>query len=190
MTRVEEIQHGTVKHVELKKGDRVKIWTPDGHQGGDLSFPGFDQSLTRNINGWERFGRPKLIFAADPGTKLYDGDGQAVFEMGDATPGLWSDIMYPGCWSELYPDGRPGCRDLLAQALGVSRRSLPGVLSFFAYIEEIDREGYGFGPMKTKPGDFISLIALIDTQLAITACPDDTIEGVIPSYVIVQVSGE
>lgn len=190
MTRVEEIQHGTVKLFELKKGDRVKIWTPDGHQGGDLSFPGFDQSLTRNINGWERFGRPKLIFAADPGTKLYDGDGQAVFEMGDATPGLWSDIMYPGCWSELYPDGRPGCRDLLAQALGVSRRSLPGVLSFFANIEEIDREGYGFGPMKTKPGDFISLMALMDTQLAITACPDDTIEGVTPSYVIVEVSGE
>ncbi len=190
METTTQIWFGTVKLFELQKGDTVKIWTPDGQQGGDLSFPGFDQALTRNINGWERFGRPKLIFAAGPGTKLYDGDGQAIIEMGDATPGLSSDIMYPGCWSELYPDGRPGCRDLLAQALGVSRRNLPGVLSFFANIEEIDREGYGFGSMKTNPGDFITLKVLENTQLAITACPDDTIEGVTPSCVMVQVKSE
>ena len=39
--------------------------------------------------------------------------------------------MLPGCWREIYDDGRPGCRDLISEALGVKRRELTGMLSFF-----------------------------------------------------------
>ncbi len=187
MVITEEIPFATVKTIEVKKGDVVRISTPEGHQWGDLSFPGFSQALTRNISGWERFGRAKLVFWADPGTKLYDGDGTPVFEMGDATPGLKTDIMYGGCYRELYPDGRAGCRDLLASAMGLSRRDMPGVLSFFASTGEIDGEGYSFGPVTAPPGSYVTLKALLDTPLAITACPDDSWEGVSATSLIVEV---
>ena len=110
------------KRLDLGAGETIVISTVKGGQGGDLSFPGFDQALTRNINGWERFGEPWLVFAADPGMRLYDGEGRRCFEVGECVGDGRNDIMYPGCWSELYEDGRQGCRDLIAGALGIERR--------------------------------------------------------------------
>ena len=190
MTRAVEIPFATAKLFDIKKGDVIRISTPEGRQWGDLSFPGFHQAVTRAINGWERFNSPKQVFEAGPGTKLCDGEGRPMFEMGEATPDLSSDIMYSGCYRELFPDGRPGCRDLLSEALGVSRGDLPGVLSFFMSIDEIDREGYCFGPVTAEPGSFITLKALVDTPLAITACPDDLTEGVSATSLRVEISGE
>lgn len=93
------VASGTGYGVDLAAGEQIRISTPDGGQGGDFSFLGFDQALSRNINGWERFGRPWLIFSADPGTRLYDGEGEPVFEVGECTGDGRNDIMYPGCWS-------------------------------------------------------------------------------------------
>lgn len=188
MIIVDEIKFATAKLFEIKQGDTITISTPEGGQWGDLSFPGFSRAMTRSINGWERNGRPKMIFEAGPGTTLYDGDGKAMFQMGDATPGLSSDIMYSGCYRELFPDNRPGCRDLLSAALGVSRRDMPGILSFFMSIAEIDHEGYCFGPVTAGPGAFVILTALVDTPLAISACPDDLTEGVSATSLRVEIN--
>ena len=47
---------GTATAMSLDGGDEVKITSPQGGQGGDFTFVGFDQALSRNINGWEEFG--------------------------------------------------------------------------------------------------------------------------------------
>lgn len=172
-----EIPSGEARAVRLEPGELLRVESPDRGQGGDLSFPGFDQALTRNINGFERFGRPWLVYAADPGMKLYDGEGRAVLEVGEARTEGRNDIMYPGCWAEIYDDRRPGCRDLISAALGIPRAELTGMLSFFITHTADDEAYRGLGRCEVRPGDFVSFRALVATPVAVSACPDDGIEG-------------
>lgn len=181
------VASGTGYGVDLAGGEEVRISTPDGNQGGDFSFLGFDQAMSRNINGWERFGRPWLVFSADPGMRLYDGEGEPVFEIGECTGDGRNDILYPGCWSELYEDGRPGCRDLIADALGIGRAEITGMLSFFVNAT-VDTTAYrGLQEVRIEPGDHITLRALRDVRAAVSACPDVDIPGWSPGDLRVEV---
>jgi uncharacterized protein YcgI (DUF1989 family) len=178
---------GTAKAFPLEDGDEIKITSPDGGQGGDFTFLGFDQALTRNINGWEKFQSVKVTFYADPGMKLYDGDGTPFVEVVEVHSHLRVDIVYPGCWREIYEDGRPGCRDLLSEALGVERRDLTGMASFFAKCD-VDEDGYMFSDLSIQPGDYLVLRALRPVTVAVSACPDDTLPGIKPSDLVVEVT--
>jgi len=88
------VASGSGAGIDLSAGEEIRISTPDGAQGGDFSFLGFDQAMTRNINGWERFGRPWLVFSADPGMHLCDGDGEAVMEVGECVGDGRNDIVW------------------------------------------------------------------------------------------------
>jgi uncharacterized protein YcgI (DUF1989 family) len=177
----------TAKAFPLDERDEVKVISPKGGQGGDFTFLGFDQALTRNINGWEKFGSVKLTFYADPGMKLYDGDGVAYLEVAEVQSDGRVDIMYPGCWREIYEDGRAGCRDLLSAALGVERKDLTGMASFWVSCE-VDEDGYMFRPFDIKPGEYLVLKALRPVTLAVSACPDDTLPGMRPEDLLVEVT--
>jgi uncharacterized protein YcgI (DUF1989 family) len=176
---------GTAKAFPLEAGGEIKITSPCGGQGGDFTFLGFDQSLSRNINGWEKFHNVKLSFYADPGMKLYDGEGTPFVEVVEVHSRLRVDMMYPGCWREIYPDRRPGCRDLLSEALGVERRELTGMASFFVKCD-VDEDGYMFSDLSIQPGDYLVLRALRPVTLAVSACPDDTLPGIKPSDLLVE----
>ena len=178
---------GTATAIHLDGGDEVKITSPQGGQGGDFTFVGFDQALSRNINGWEKFGTVKVTFYADPGMKLYDGDGTPFVEVVEVHSALRVDIVYPGCWREIYADGRPGCRDLLSEALGVERKELTGMASFWAACE-VDEDGYMFSNLDIQPGDYLVLRAIRPVTLAVSACPDDTLPDIRPSDLLVEVS--
>lgn len=174
---IRTVAHGTGLSFDLERGDEIRITTPDGAQGGDFSFPGFDQSVTRNALGWARFGRPWLVYSAGPGDRLFDGDSQPVFEVLAYEADGVADIMYPGCWAEVYDDRRPGCRDLISGALGMPRHSLTGMLSFFISYEAGNDAYRGLGPVDLNPGDHLTLRALRSTPCAVSACPDVDIEG-------------
>jgi len=180
---------GTAVAIPLGEGDVAKVVTPEGGQGGDLTFLGFDQALTRNINGGEKFrekfGNLKLTFYADAGMKLYDADGTAYLEIMEVHSDLRVDIMYPGCWREIYEDGRPGCRDLLSEALGVERRELTGMASFFVKCS-VDDDGYVFSQVDSEPGDYLTLKALRPVTLGISTCPDTELQAN-PSDLVVEV---
>jgi uncharacterized protein YcgI (DUF1989 family) len=178
---------GTARAFPLGEQDEVKVITPHGGQGGDFTFPGFDQALSRNINGWEKFRSVKLSFYADPGMKLYDGDGVAYVEVAEVNSEGRVDIMYPGCWREIYEDGRAGCRDLLSEALGMKRKDLTGMASFWVTCE-VDEDGYMFRPLDIKPGEYLVLRALRPVTLAVSACPDDTLPGVRPEDLLVEIT--
>lgn len=182
------VASGTGLGFDMATGEEVRISSPDGGQGGDFSFAGFDQAMTRNINGWKRFGRPWLVFSADPGMFLYDGDGEPVMEVGHCSGDGRNDIMYPGCWSELYEDGRPGCRDLIAEGLGIDRAAIAGMLSFFVNAT-VDTTAYrGLEQVTIRPGDHITLRALRELRAAVSACPDVEIPGWTPGDLRVEVT--
>jgi len=178
---------GTATAIQLDKDDEVKITSPQGGQGGDFTFVGFDQALSRNINGWEKFGTVKVTFYAEPGMKLYDGDGTPFVEVVEVHSALRVDIVYPGCWREIYADGRPGCRDLLSEALGVERKELTGMASFWAACE-VDEDGYMFSNLDIQPGDYLVLRAIRPLTLAVSACPDDTLPGIRPSDLVIELT--
>lgn len=181
------IDTGTASRVELRRGDRMVVSSPERGQGGDLSFLGFDQAMTRNINGWERFGRPWLVFHADPGMRLYDGEGWPVLEVSECRGQGRNDIMYPGCWREIYNDRRPGCRDLISAALGIPRAELTGMLSFFVRSSARDDAYMGLQGCTVEPGDYVSFSALADAVAAVSACPDEGIAGWRPAPLRVTV---
>ena len=182
-----EIPWGKASVFTLTAGDRLVITAVDGGQGGDLSFVGFDQALTRNIIGWRRYGEPRVVFHADEGMPLVDGEGTEFLEVSETNAAGRCDIMLPGCWRELYPDHRPGCRDLIAEALGIERRAITGMLSFFSYTSS-DAESYNGlvgGPI--EPGDYCSFRARRAVSVAVSACPDDRISGWTPGRLHVAV---
>lgn len=171
------VANGTAERFDLVAGDRIRIETPDGAQGGDLSFPGFDQALTRNKLGWKRFGQPWLVYEAQPGDSLFDVDGEAVLELTDMQGEGIADIMYPGCWDEVYADRRPGCQDLISSALGLDRRELTGMLSFFVGYSADDLAYRGLAGIDLQPGDHLEFRALRPVSCAVSTCPDLEIPG-------------
>ena len=172
-----EMEPGQVAAVALREGERLTITAMTGNVGGDLSFVGFDQSLSRNVNGWNAHRRPVLVYHAKEGMSLYDGDANAVLAVGPGRSAGGNDIMLPGCWSELYEDGRPGCRDLVSHALGIPRRDLQGMLSFFALYDLHDEFYDGCTGAPINAGDFCSFTALKDVTVGVSVCPDSEIPG-------------
>ncbi|HMU27047.1 MAG TPA: DUF1989 domain-containing protein [Solirubrobacterales bacterium] len=172
-----EVPHGTARRFDLRTGDLIRIETLDGAQGGDFSFPGFDQALTRNKLGWKRFGRPWLVYDAQAGDSLFDVDGEATFELIALEGEGVADIMYPGCWDEVYEDRRPGCQDLISAALTIPRRDLAGMLSFFIGYSADNSAYRGLAGIDLKPGDHLTFRALRDVSCAVSACPDRDIPG-------------
>ena len=172
-----EVPHGTARRFDLRTGDLIRIETLDGAQRGDFSFPGFDQALTRNKLGWKRFGRPWLVYDAQAGDSLFDVDGEATFELIALEGEGVADIMYPGCWDEVYEDRRPGCQDLISAALTIPRRDLAGMLSFFIGYSADNSAYRGLAGIDLKPGDHLTFRALRDVSCAVSACPDRDIPG-------------
>jgi hypothetical protein len=183
-----EVEFGRAVAVDVPAGHDLVVAVAAGRQLADVCVAGLHQGLTRNAAGWRRFGRPSLALWLLPGDELVDGDARPIMRV-EACPDAGLDAAYPGCWSELHPDGRPGCRDLLAAALGVPRAGLPGVLSAFGAAPRVGPDGlHGWEAADAPPGAAFTLRALRDCRAAVSACPDDGIPGTIRGRLEVAVT--
>jgi len=162
------VRHGTGRLVELRKADRMIVKTIDGGQVSDMTFVGFDQGMTRNFNGWRRFGVPKLAGTLEDGDVLVDGDIKPVLRLIKSHSSAHHDLLFPGCWRELYKDGRPGCRDILCELFGIERKSLSHMATWFMEVKDMR-----IVPSPAEPGDYVELEALRDVVVGLTSCPDD-----------------
>jgi len=182
---VTEVGFGSAVAVEVPAGASLAVTVARGRQVADIAVTGLHQGLTRNAAGWRRFGRPSLALWLVQGDRLLDGDGRPLMEVAEAPPGSL-DAAYPGCWREIYPDGRDGCRDLLADALGLTRAALPGILSAFGAAPRLADGGvHGWEGVAAAPGTRVVLTALRWCRVAVSACPDDGIPGAVPGAVSV-----
>ncbi|HEY7256392.1 MAG TPA: DUF1989 domain-containing protein [Solirubrobacterales bacterium] len=182
------IEPGEAVAIELVEGEELVVTAPDGGQGGDLSFAGFDQALTRNANGWERYGEPWLVLWVEEGMRLFDVDAEPVLAVGPSRGPGHLDVTYPGCWSEIYEDRRLGCQDLISAALGIERRELTGMLSFFMDGEVEGGVYRGFSrPAVVEAGDYVTFSALRPVEVAVSACPDDAVSGWRPAALEIEV---
>ncbi len=109
--------------------------------------------------------------------RLYDGDGEPVIEVGECVGDGRNDIMYPGLLVGALRRRSPGCRDLISAALGIERRELTGMLSFFVNATADSTAYRGLGEVRLAPGDHITLRALREVPTAVSACPDTEIRA-------------
>ncbi len=178
------LHKGEAISISMKRGDRIKIACLGGGQLADLVFTSYHQGLTL-----DRLGR----FVLREGDVLYNSREEPALKVLQVQSRASSNIVFPGCRSSLYGFNKKGCRELLAQALNVSVESLPSTVNLFMDFE-IDPESYEFKPAftKAKSGDFIELEALVDLEIAITACPHEELsqpDGKIAVEVIHNESG-
>ena len=184
-----EIGAGEALAVDVPAGARLRVAVSAGRQLADLAPAGFHQGLTRNVAGWRRYARPSLALGLGDGDELVDGDARPLMRVVSGPGPGQVDIAYPGCWSELYPDGRPGCRDLIAAALGIARADLGGVVSLFGAPPRLeDGALHGWEGVAARPGSELVLEALVGCRVGVSACPDDGIPGVVPGRLSVEVS--
>lgn len=154
--------------LDLHKGDAVIISTPNGGQVSDVTFIGFDQAMSRNVNGWRRYNVPKIATRFEEGDVLVDGDRNPILRLVRNRSSAGHDLLFPGCWKELYNDGRPGCRDVLSGLFGVERQHLPSMATMFMEVRD-----FQIVPTPARAGDSVELEALCDVKIGLTACPDD-----------------
>lgn len=169
---------GEATAVGVPAGGVLEVRVLSGCQLVNLAPRGFHQGLTRNAAGRRRFGRPSIALGLAVGDALLDGDGAPLMRL-VAGPGPGQvNLLYPGCWSELYADGRPGCRDLIARELGIPRAALGGVVSAFGATPRVSDGGvHGWEGTAAAPGAALRMEGLVDCRVAISACPDDGIPG-------------
>jgi uncharacterized protein YcgI (DUF1989 family) len=161
-------KHGKGILVNCRKGDHIFIKTVGGGQVSDLTFLGFDQAMARNFNGWRRYNAPKLVTSLEEGDALVDGNVNPVLRIVKKKSSVGMDVIFPGCWSEIYDDHRPGCRDILSKLFGVERKQLPAMATLFMEVRELE-----ILPCRAAPGDYGELEALRDVVIGVTSCPDD-----------------
>ena len=147
----------------------MTISTPSGGQVSDLTFIGFDQAMSRNVNGWRRYNAPKIVTRFEEGDVLVDGERNPMVHLVRNRSSAGHDLLFPGCWKELYKDGRLGCRDILSMLFGVERGVLPSMATMFMEVRDLR-----IVPSPAQPGDSVDLGILHDVTLGLTACPDDT----------------
>lgn len=168
-----QVPRGTAARFALAEGDRLTVTTPDARSGGDLTFPWFDRGITRNAIGYQRYGSPpKLPFHLRAGEALHDTEGEAVLVLEENTSQGEIDLMLPGCRRATYPDGRDGCRELVAAALGIGVREVTGMASFWENTSATADYYDPFGPKNERPGDSFTLRALGPVEVAVSSCPD------------------
>lgn len=169
---------GEGARVHVPAGSVLEVAVVSGTQLVDLAPRGFHQGLTRNAAGWRRFGRPSVAMGLAIGDALLDGEGAPLMRLVSGPGPGQIDLLYPGCWSELYPDARPGCRDLIARELGIPRASLGGVVSAFGATPRVSDGGvHGWEGTVAAAGAALALEAVVDCDVAVSACPDDGIPG-------------
>ena len=181
-----EVPRGNAVAIDLSAGQRLRVTTPDGLQGGDLSFEGLSTSLSRNVNGFARFGRPVMAFHLEPGEVLVDTGGEPVLELVERTGEGRIDVMMPGCWSEIYDDGRPGCQDLIGASLGTDRAGLSGMISFWVTSSVNDDYYDALSESVMAPGDCFVVVARRDVSVGVSACPDEEIPGLPGGHLVVE----
>ncbi len=184
-----ELPFGRGTLVRVEPGALLTVTVLAGRQLFDLCPEGFHQAMTRNVAGWRRFGRPSLALSLESGDALVDGEGTPLLVVEWEPAAGEVDVAYPGCWRELYPDRRPGCRDLIADALGLPRALLGGVVSVFGSEPRVGSAAlHGWEGVSARPGARAAFRAARACTIAISACPDDGIPGVEPGLLGIEVS--
>lgn len=162
---------------ELRKGQRLKVIDPRGEQVCDmLAFARED--VGEVISSGRSLDYASKLFLTT-GDTLYSNRSRGMLRIVADTVGRHDFLLTP-CSADtfriLYGHISPhhGCQGNFERALapyGVRPDAIPVAFNIFMHVA-IDGEtgAIAVKPPKSKPGDYISLLAEMDLVVALTAC--------------------
>ena len=179
----ENIQPGSTKAYEVKKGEFIQILDVQGRECSDFqafSLRALDAGLERDIDPTTTRSLMGSLYPS-PGifSKYYSSDQEALIEIVQDTCGR-HDTFGLACTARYYEDlGYPGhinCSDNMNVDLAnfniKPRGGWPAINFFFNTILD-DSNSIGMDEPWSRPGDYVMLKALTDLVCISTACPCD-----------------
>ena len=115
------------------------------------------------------------------GDQLFSNRRKALLSIDRDTSGCQHDMLLACCDPWLYrfygcAEGHANCRDNFVRALGAHGIAVPQVpnpVNFWMNVPVTDNEAIELKEPASKPGDFLTLRALLDVHVIFSACPMD-----------------
>jgi uncharacterized protein len=117
------------------------------------------------------------------GDSLYSNRRRAVLKLAeDTSPGV-HDTLIAACDPERYeqlgaPPGHASCADNFREAIaphGIPYDAVPSPLNLFMNIPWTAEGALEFAPSPARQGDYVTLEALTDVIVVLSACPQDIV---------------
>ncbi len=167
--------------IPLSTGERLRIINTTGGQVVDTwALNAADPSEHMSMQH-TRAMLTKLVPAA--GDSLYSNRRRAVLKLAeDTSPGV-HDTLIAACDPERYeqlgaPPGHASCADNFRKAIaphGISYDAVPSPLNLFMNIPWTAEGALEFAPSPAQQGDYVTLEALTDVIVVLSACPQDIV---------------
>lgn len=181
----------------VKRGQTIKVIDVEGQQIGDfvcfnLHYPREKLSTGETVifntlkhSGSKMTSNGSIYVTV--GSKLYSNLQNPMFEITEDLAHGVHDLLYAPCSSAFYMNGfgepeHKNCRDNLTQAVmpfGLGFIDVPDPINLFQNTRPRADGTIDGQPGVTKPGDYITLEALMDCIVAISSCAfDKEIDGI------------
>jgi len=176
--KAQQIRPGQGFAAEVKAGQFLQIMTVNGKQVSDfVAFNADDSaeylatSITRSMNS---------SLMLQEGMKLYSNRRNPMFELVEDRVGR-HDMLFAACDPRRYKDdfgleGHANCREALTDALGdrgITYDQIPDPVNWFMNVAIGQKGVLEIRESLAERNDYVLLEALMDTVVAITACPQD-----------------
>jgi uncharacterized protein YcgI (DUF1989 family) len=165
--------------ISLARGQSVRVINTHGCQVVDTwSISIADPSEYLSVEHTRRMlGR---LFPKE-GDQLFSNRRNALLSIDRDTSDCHHDMLLACCDSWLYKhygcaDGHANCRDNFTAALmvhGIRVPHVPNPVNFWMNVPIKDNENIELMEPASKPGDFLTLRALVEAYVVFSACPMD-----------------
>jgi hypothetical protein len=160
----------------VRAGEHMRIVDLEGQQAVDFLCYDLDDKANR-YNAANTIKLNRSIYV-EKGFRLYSDRADVLMTIIEDTVGYHDTIG--GCCSAETNRLRygimdtPNCRSNFVAALaphGLDSRDIPANLNFFMYVPVLDDGSTEITEGRSKPGDFVDLVADRDVLVAISNCP-------------------
>ncbi|CAA9535186.1 MAG: hypothetical protein AVDCRST_MAG73-1321 [uncultured Thermomicrobiales bacterium] len=191
--KARQIRPGQGYATEVKSGQSVQITDMQGKQVADfVAFAKEDRGQTLSTSH-TRAANGSIMLQV--GMKLYTNRREPMFELVEDTVGR-HDLLFAACdparYRELGLDDHANCRGALAKALAahdIADDRIPDPVNWFMNVAIRQRGELEVREPLSEKNDQVVLTALMDTIIAVSACPQDqnATNGFAPSDILVRV---
>lgn len=162
------IAPGAGAGIIVKKGERLKVICPEGHQVSDMfcfSESDYGESLSSSVS----VDRAEKIFLS-AGDVLVSNRGNVMLKILGDTHGR-SDFLLPPCRES--ENGHTGCFENLSStflAYGISADRVGTAFNIFMNVEVSAEGRLVIHPSEARSGDYVEFEAQMDLVVGLTAC--------------------
>jgi hypothetical protein len=191
--KARQIKPGQAYATEIKTGHYLQITDVQGKQVADFVAFGEDRAEHLSVAATRSSGGSIML---QKGMKLLSNRRTPLFEIVEDTVGR-HDTLFAACDPKRYADdfgleGHANCREALAGALaehGVGYDQVPDPVNWFMNVAIRQRGELEVREPLSERNDYVVLLALADTLVGISACPQDqtATNGFKPTDILVRV---